>query len=64
MRCRPYEAHSSLRLARALALRDGPGDAGRASAAHRVAVAIGEELGMRRLLRDAGGIGREPVAST
>jgi hypothetical protein len=64
MRSRPYEAHASLRLARALALRDGPGDAERAAAMQRAAVAIGEDLGMRRLLRDAGGIVPVSLAST
>ena len=53
MRARPYEAHASLRLARALTLRDGPGDAERAVALERDAVAIAHELGLPRLLRDA-----------
>ncbi len=43
MRCRPYEAHASLGLATAL----------RDPALRREAIAIGEELGMARLLRDA-----------
>ena len=54
MRARPYEAHASLRLARALAERDGPGDAERATALGATAVAIADELDMPRLLRDAG----------
>jgi DNA-binding SARP family transcriptional activator len=54
MRARPYEAHASLRRARALARRDRPGDAERAAALERAAIAIGHELDMPRLLRDAG----------
>jgi hypothetical protein len=53
MRSRPYEAHASLRLGQALALRDGPGDAQRATALERAAIAVAHELGMARLLRDA-----------
>jgi hypothetical protein len=50
MRARPYEAHTSVRLARALARR---GDAERAAALTRSAVAIARELDMPRVLRDA-----------
>jgi tetratricopeptide (TPR) repeat protein len=50
MRCRPYEAHASLGLASALERR---GDAERAAPLRAAAVAVGEELGMTRLLRDA-----------
>jgi hypothetical protein len=53
MRCRPYEAHSALGLARALEHRDEPGDADRAAGLRSTAVAIAEELEMTRLLRDA-----------
>ena len=38
MRARPYEAHAALGLARALAERDGPGDAERATASRRAAL--------------------------
>ena len=51
MRARPYEAHTSLRLARTLARRGD--DAERAAALKRVAIAIARELDMPRLLRDA-----------
>ncbi len=54
MRARPYEAHAALGLARALAERDGPGDAERATASRRTALAIADELDMPRLLRHAG----------
>jgi tetratricopeptide (TPR) repeat protein len=50
MRCRPYEAHASLGLASALERR---GDTERAAPLRAAAVAVGEELGMTRLLRDA-----------
>ncbi len=53
MRCRPYEAHASLGLASALERRAAPGDAERALVFRNAAVALGEALGMTRLLRDA-----------
>ena len=54
MRARPYEAHAALGLARALAERDRPGDADRATASRRTALSIADELDMPRLLRHAG----------
>jgi hypothetical protein len=49
MRCRPYEAHASLRLSWALADREPE----RAAELERHALAIGRELGIPRVLRDA-----------
>ena len=53
MGARPYEAHASLRLARALVRRGAPGDAERAVTLEAEALAIAHELGMPRLLRDS-----------
>ena len=53
MGARPYQAHASLRLARALVRRGAPGDAERAVTLEAEALAIAHELGMPRLLRDA-----------
>jgi DNA-binding SARP family transcriptional activator len=53
MRARPYLAHSQVRLAQVLELRDAPGDAARAQALRREGVETANQLGMARLLRDA-----------
>ncbi len=50
---RPYEAHCLLGIALALRLRHENGDEARAAELQEQATAIGEELGMARLLRDA-----------
>jgi hypothetical protein len=53
VRSRPHEAHASLRLSWALRRRGARGDVERAAGLEASALAIGRELGMARLLRDA-----------